>query len=378
MARSRRRFNVATRPAILVGLSQMADVSKPRLLTGDRPTGPLHLGHLVGTLETRVALQDDHECFIIVADLHTLTTRPRRAEIDELPEHVRDVVIDQLAVGIDPAKATFYLQSAVPAVYDLAILLQMLVPKLRLEQIKSLRSMARAAAMPDDAMTMGLLGYPVLQAADILMARATVVPVGLDNEEHIAIARECASVFNELYGDLFPLPEAKISRWPALPGVATGPGGSGAKMSKSLGNAVFLRDTPAQVDEKIRTLTCDEADRRAPTGPALLVFARAFLGDDEATRMGVELVEGSLSLGAAHEAIVAAIERRLAPIRARRDALLEQTGLVEEIIVDGTIRAREVANATLQRTREAMGLEGLWAGLVSATQARAKARRRPY
>ena len=252
----------------------MAETTKPRLLTGDRPTGKLHLGHLVGSLETRVALQDDHECFIIVADLHTLTTRPHRPEIDELPANVRDVVLDQLAVGIDPHKVTFYLQSGVPAVYDLAILLQMLVPKTRLEQVKSLRSMARAAALPDDAMTMGLLGYPVLQAADILMARATVVPVGLDNEEHIAIARECATVFNELYGDLFPLPEAKISRWPALPGVATGPGGSGAKMSKSLGNAIYLADDPAVVDQKIRTLGCDDADRRAPAGPALLVFAR--------------------------------------------------------------------------------------------------------
>lgn len=356
----------------------MPDATKPRLLTGDRPTGPLHLGHLVGTLETRVALQHDHECFIIVADLHTLTTRPQRSEIGELPATVRDVVLDQLALGIDPEQATFYLQSGVPAVYELAILLQMLVPKLRLEQMTSLRSMARAAAMPDDAMTMGLLGYPVLQAADILMARATVVPVGLDNEEHVAIARECASVFNELYGELFPLPEASISRWPALPGVATGPGGSGAKMSKSLGNAVFLRDTPEQVDAKIRTLGFDEADRRAPSGPALLVFARAFLGDEPATRMGVELVEGSLGLAAAHEAIIAAVEQRLVPFRARRAELLEQTGLVEEIIVDGTIRAREVANATLQQTREAMGLAGLWAGLVDATQARAKAKRRPY
>jgi tryptophanyl-tRNA synthetase len=244
--------------------------------------------------------------------------------------------------------------------------------------MNSLRSMARAAALPDDAMTMGLLGYPVLQAADILMARATVVPVGLDNEEHIAIARECATVFNDLYGDLFPLPEARISRWPALPGVATGPGGSGAKMSKSLGNAVFLRDTADEVAGKIRTLGFDEADRRAPSGPALLVFARAFLGDDEATRMGVELVDGSLSLAAAHEAIIVTIEARLAPIRDRRSKLLEQTGLVEEIIVDGTIRAREVANATLQRTREAMGLHSLWSELVETTKARAKAQRRPY
>lgn len=351
---------------------------KPRLLTGDRPTGPLHLGHLVGSIDARVELQDSHECFIIVADLHTLTTRPKKHEIGELPAFVREVVLDQLAAGLDPAKVTFYLQSGVPAVYDLAILLQMLVPKSRLEQVKSLRSMARAAAMPEDAMTMGLLAYPVLQAADILMARATVVPVGLDNEEHIAIARECATVFNELYGDLFPLPEAIISRWPALPGIGTGVGGMGTKMSKSLGNAIYLADPPGLVATKVKTLTFDEADRRTPSGPALLVFARAFMGDDEATAMGTDLIGGTLTLEAAHAAILAAIEQRLAPIRERRAELARDAGLVEEIIVDGTIRAREVANQTLQRTRDAMGLETLWSGLVGATSERAKAKRKPY
>ncbi len=355
-----------------------ASAARPRLLTGDRPTGPLHLGHLVGSLDTRVALQDVHECFIIVADLHTLTTRPKKPELAQLPRFVRDVVLDQLAVGLDPAKVTFYLQSGVPAVYDLAILFQMLVPKARLEQVKSLHSMARAAALPEGAMTMGLLGYPVLQAADILMARATVVPVGLDNEEHITIARECATVFNELYGEVFPLTEATISRWPALPGVAEGIGGSGAKMSKSLGNAVYLSDDVETVARKLRTLTYDDADRRAPSGAALLVFARAFLGDQEAAQMGSELVSGALSVGAAHDAIIAAVERRLAPIRERRREFADQGGLLEEIIVDGTIRAREVANRTLQNAREAMGLEGLWAGLVAATEARAKARKHPY
>ncbi len=356
----------------------MAAAPKPRLLTGDRPTGPLHLGHLVGSLDSRVAMQDDHECFIIVADLHSLTTRPRKHEFGEVPGFVREVVLDQLAVGLDPAKVTFYLQSGVPAVYDLAILLQMLVPKSRLEQVESLRSMARAAAMPDGAMTMGLLAYPVLQAADILMARATVVPVGLDNEEHIVIARECAAVFNELYGDLFELPEAHISRSPALPGVATGPVGSGAKMSKSLDNTVALGDSQEHVREKIATLEYDEGDRRLGDEAPLLGFARAFLGDGPTAELRRGLDDGSTSLGAAHGLITDAVEARLSPIRERRAALGAEVGLVEEILVDGTIRAREVANATLQRTREAIGLESLWSGLVAATEARAKARRRPY
>lgn len=364
--------------ANLVRLRPMADAPKPRLLTGDRPTGPLHLGHLVGSLDNRVALQHDHECFIIVADLHTLTTRPRKHEFGEVPRFVHDIVLDQLAVGLDPTKVTFYLQSGVPAVYDLAILLQMLVPKARLEQVKSLRSMARAAAMPDDAMTMGLLAYPVLQAADILMARATVVPVGLDNEEHIMIAQECATVFNELYGDLFPLPDARISDFPALPGVDTGPVGSGAKMSKSLGNAVYLGDPSDTVREKIATFGYDDGDRGLGDDAPLLGFARAFLGDAATAELRRGLDAGTTSLTAAHGSITDAVEARLAPIRERRAVLADDAGLVEEILVDGTIRAREVANTTLQRTREAMGLESLWSGLVAATAARAKAKRKPY
>ncbi len=356
----------------------MADAPKPRLLTGDRPTGPLHLGHLVGSLDNRVALQHDHECFIILADLHTLTTRPRKHEFGEVPQFVRQIVLDQLAVGLDPAKVTFYLQSGVPAVYDLAILLQMLVPKARLEQVKSLRNMARAAAMPDDAMTMGLLAYPVLQAADILMARATVVPVGLDNEEHIMIARECAAVFNELYGDLFPLPEARISTSPALPGVGTGAAGSGAKMSKSLGNAVYLADSADDVRAKIATLEYSDGDKRLGADAPLLAYARTFAGEDAATTLQRELDGGTTTVAAAHALVTDAIEKRLAPIRTRRAELGAEKGLVEEILVDGTIRAREIANQTLQRTREAMGLEALWSGLVDATQARAKALRRPY
>ena len=155
-----------------------SEPSKKRLLTGDRPTGPLHLGHLVGTLHNRVRMQDDHECFLIVADLHSLTTRSRRDQIGELPSLVREVVLDLLSVGIDPTRSTIYLQSGVPAVYDLAILLQMLIPVRRLSGVATIKDMARNAGLADNEVPLGLLGYPVLQAADILMARAEVVPVG--------------------------------------------------------------------------------------------------------------------------------------------------------------------------------------------------------
>lgn len=349
--------------------------TKPRLLTGDRPTGPLHLGHLVGSLDARVEAQDTHDCFIIVADLHTLTTRPQKSFLDELPRHVRQVVLDLIGAGIDPERATIYLQSSVPAVYDLAVLLAMLIPKARLEQVPSIRSMAAAAQLPDDAMTFGLLGYPVLQAADILMARATLVPVGEDNAEHIEIARECASVFNDLYGEVFPLPQAKLSRTPMLPGVDAGMGGSGAKMSKSLGNAIYLHDDVDTVASKVRSL---ETESPTPdvVAPALQ-FVRAFVTDG-AEQLESDFAAGTLSAAGLHDALLQAIEGRLAPIRERRAKAEAETGLVEEILVDGTLRAREVANRTLHDTRTAMGFESMWNGLVDATETRARARRNPH
>ena len=219
---------------------------KARLLTGDRPTGPLHLGHLLGSLQSRVAMQDSHDCFLIVADLHTLTTRPQREHVDRLPTNVRAVVLDLLSAGIDPERSTIYLQSGVPAVYDLAILLQMLISASHLRELASLAQMAKVAGVDDEHMSLGLLGYPVLQAADILMARAELIPVGGDNLAHVDIAREVAQTFNEMYAEVFPLPEGRASRVPLLPGI--GPEGpSASKMSKSVGNTINLGDPPALV-----------------------------------------------------------------------------------------------------------------------------------
>lgn len=348
---------------------------KPRLLTGDRPTGPLHLGHLVGSLQARVARQDSHDCFIIVADLHTLTTRPEKERIGELPEHVRNVVLDLLSVGIDPERTTIYLQSGVPAVYDLAILLQMLAPASELRAIDSLREMARVAGVSEDGISLGLLGYPVLQAADILMARAQVVPVGADNEPHIRIARELAKHFNEMYGEVFPLPQAEISRTPSLPGVGDA-GDAPGKMSKSAGNVINLSDSPQVVSEKIRTL---DGDRNAEGHGRLFAFVDAFVEDEsERASLHQRYGAGKLEDGEVHELLAASLERLLAPIQARRAELAADEGLVEEILVDGTFKAREVAYETLTRVRDAMGLDQLWKGLVEATEKRAHERKRPY
>ncbi len=342
--------------------------TKPRLLTGDRPTGPLHLGHLLGSLQNRVALQASHECFVIVADLHTLTTRPQREHIARLPEHVRAVVLDLLSAGIDPEQTTIYLQSGVPAVYDLAILLQMLIPAAQLQPLASLRQMAAVAGIAEDSMSLGLLGYPVLQAADILMARAEVIPVGGDNLAHVEIARAVAQRFNEMYGPVFPLPEGRSARVDLLPGV--GPEGpSAAKMSKSAGNTINLGDAPELVATKLSTLS----------GPRLLAFVDALIEDrDEAGAIRREHAAGSLSDSRVHARLVGAAEALLGPLRERRAAFEADRGRVEEILVDGTIRAREVAYRTLQSVREAMGLKPLWQGLIAEAERRAEDRKKPY
>ncbi|MCS6883695.1 MAG: tryptophan--tRNA ligase, partial [Chloroflexaceae bacterium] len=181
---------------------------KKRLLTGDRPTGRLHLGHYVGSLANRVKLQHEYESFFIIADLHTLTTRPERNFIREIPTYIRETVLDYLAVGIDPDLSTIFVQSAIPETYELNLLLEMLVTVPRLERLPTLKEMARDANL--ESMPFGLLGYPVLQAADILLPRAHIVPVGKDNQAHVELARELARRFNLLYGEVFPEPEALI------------------------------------------------------------------------------------------------------------------------------------------------------------------------
>lgn len=353
----------------------MTEPRKPRLLTGDRPTGPLHLGHLVGTLQSRVLLQDSHECFVIVADLHSLTTRWKREQITELPARVRGMVLDLLSVGIDPNRSTIYLQSGVPAVYDLTILLQMLTPVARLSTISTIKDMAHSAGLEDSEVPLGLLGYPVLQAADILMANAELVPVGGDNETHVHVARELAEHFNEAYGRVFAVPQPTMSDTPALPGVNTIPGGSERKMSKSLGNTINLSDSTEEVARKLRTLPGPAPGE--PGRPPLFAFAEAFI-PDEAESLRRDYDRGAIGFAAVQDRLIRALDDVLAPIRGRRAAFAADKGRVEEILVDGTITARKVAYETLAKVREAMGLEPLWAGLVQATQARAEARKKPF
>jgi tryptophanyl-tRNA synthetase len=211
----------------------MADQLRKRILTGDRPTGKLHLGHYIGSHRNRLKFQEQYECFFLIADLHMLTTKPDKESIEHIAEIARIIVLDHLAIGIDPSKVTFYLQSAVHEVYELQLLLSSLVTVERLQQLPTIKDMAAAAGM--EQIPYNLLGYPVLQAADILMPRANLVPVGKDNESHVELARQIARRFNNAYAEVFPLPDPFVEG-----GTLVGTDGQ-AKMSKSLDNAIFLR-----------------------------------------------------------------------------------------------------------------------------------------
>ncbi len=331
--------------------------SRPRMLTGDRPTGPLHLGHLVGSLRNRVLLQERFDSFFLIADLHMLTTRNSPEEIALVDRRARGLVLDALSAGIEPDKVTFYLQSAVPELHELATLLQSLVTVARLERLPALKDMARDAGTE---MSFALLGYPVLQSADILSVRSRAVPVGKDNYAFVEVTREVARRFNAMYGTVFPVPEIIEGEAPTLVGTD-----GKRKMSKSLDNAIALEDDPATVRRKIMRMYTDPNRIRAdipgtvegnPVFAWLDVFAP---GTAAVAAMKQRYRAGTIGDVEVKEHLVGVIEAVLEPMRERRQRH-EGTGIVEHLIVEGTARAREETRQTIYEVRRAMGLTGAW------------------
>ncbi len=334
-------------------------MSKKRILTGDRPTGRLHLGHYVGSLVNRIKLQDEYECYFIIADLHVLTTRPEKEHILKMTDDIREMVLDYLAVGIDPDKSTIFVQSALPETYELNLLFEMLVTLPRVSRLPSIKDMARAANMDDEAIPFGLVGYPVLQAADILLPRAHLVPVGKDNEAHVEISREIARRFNRLYGEVFPEPDVLIGDVPTLVGTD-----GQAKMSKSLNNAIFLSDDEAAVNEKIRGMYTDPKRVRADIpgtveGNPVFIYHDAFNPNvDEVNDLKARYRQGKVGDVEVKKKLMRAVNGFLEPIRERRARMAAQPGLVEDVLAAGTRKMRAQAAETMRLVREAMGLYG--------------------
>jgi tryptophanyl-tRNA synthetase len=333
-------------------------MTKKRLLTGDRPTGQLHIGHYVGSIANRVRLQDEYKCFFLIADLHLLTTKNRREDIDKIRVNAIDIVTDYLACGIDPQKSTIYLQSAVHAVYEMNLIFEMLVTVPRLSRLPSLKDMARAAELNE--MPFGLLGYPILQAADILMPRAHLVPVGKDNEAHVEITREIARRFNHLYGETLPIPDVMIGDVPTLVGTD-----GQSKMSKSLGNAILLSDDRKTVEKKVHSMYTDPNRIRADIpgkveGNPVFSYHDAFNPDKvEVEDLKSRYRAGKVGDVEVKEKLALAINNFLDPIRDRRADIEADKGLAEQVLYEGTIQATEIANETLSMMKKAMGLTGL-------------------
>jgi len=337
--------------------------NRPRILTGDRPTGKMHLGHFVGTLANRIKLQDTYECFFLVADLHMLTTRVEPEQLRETGDNIREVVLDNLSVGIDPQRSTYFLQSLVPQISEMTVMFSNLVTVPRLQRVPTLKDVMRDLEIEQPSQ--GLLNYPVLQAADILCVRANLVPVGKDQSSHLEVTREIARRFNLLYASeeqpVLPEPETLIGDVPTLVGLD-----GQAKASKSLGNAIFLSDDAKTVEQKVRGMYTDPNRIRADIpgkveGNPVFIYHDAFNDDTaEVDDLKERYRQGKVGDVEVKKKLAAAINSFLDPIRERRAAFAAQPRIVEEVLGAGSERARAEATETLQRMKEAMGL--LWKG----------------
>ena len=321
------------------------------ILSGNRPTGRLHLGNYTGALENWVALQKEFTCFFMVADWHVLTTDYEHTAV--IDSNTREMVIDWISAGIDPVRSTVFVQSHVKEHAELYLLLAMLISTARLERNPTLKEQVRDLEMDQgEGITYGHLGYPVLQAADILMYRAHVVPVGEDQLPHIEITRELARKFNRLYGEVFPVPEGRLTKFARFPGL------DGRRMSKSLGNTIEIADSQETILTKIKTAFTDpQRKRRADPGRPEVCLIYTYW-EKFAPGKTAEIYEGctSAKLGCVECKRMAgeAIAEYLAPLRAKRAELESAPGAVDDVIRDGDDRARRAAIATMEAVREGM------------------------
>lgn len=329
---------------------------KPRILTGDRPTGPLHLGHYVGTLANRVKLQNDYDCFFIIADLHTLTTNFTKERTSTLNDRVRGLILDYLSVGIDPQKSVIYQQSRVLEVAFLSTLFSNLVTVPRAQRVPTLKDVMNDLHI--EKPSLGLLNYPVLQAADILMVKANLVPVGKDQVSHIEVTREIATDFNRIYGEVFPIPEALVGE------VGTLVGTDGAcKMSKSVGNCIYLSDDETAVNQKVKAMYTDPNRIRATDpgkveGNPVFIYHDAFNDNlEEVADLKSRYLQGTVGDVEVKTKLAFAINKFLTPIRDRRAQFESKTELLDQIIEEGSRKARLEAQKTLNDVLSAMGIK---------------------
>ncbi len=319
-----------------------------RILTGVQPSGQLHWGNYFGAMKPIIDTQAQGETFVFVAQYHALTTVHDAAA---LRQATRDVALDFLACGLDPAKACLFRQADVPEVHELAWLLSVVTPMGLLERCHSYKDKL-ARGLPASH---GLFAYPVLMAADILLYQSDEVPVGRDQKQHVEVTRDIAAKFNQTFGEVFKLPQPRIAET-----VAVIPGLDGQKMSKSYGNTIGLFDDPKEVKAKIMRIATDSTPLEAPKDPdACRVFAlyRLFADEAETEAMRQNYLRGGYGYGHAKKALFEIYQRKMAPFRERRAALAAHPEEVEAALRAGAERARAVARQTLAAARRAVGLD---------------------
>jgi tryptophanyl-tRNA synthetase len=348
---------------------------RPRILSGVQPSGKLHLGNYFGAIQQHIALQDQGEAFYFIADYHAMTSlpdatakeideakkanRPARSAAQILADNVRDVALDYLALGLDPAKATFYRQSDIPEVTELAWVLSTLTGMGLLERAHSYKDKTAKGI----AASVGLFTYPILMAADILVVRSHLVPVGKDQVQHLEMTRDMAGYFNQAYGEVFPMPAERLGVAAVVPGT------DGQKMSKSYGNTIDIFAEGKALEKTVMGVVTDSTLVDQPKNPDTCnVFAlyKLFATADELEQLAKLYREplhdadsrGGKPFGYGHakKMLLAKIDAHFAPARERRKALERDPGLVEEVLRAGAKKAREVARTTLQLVRQRVGM----------------------
>ncbi len=326
---------------------------KPRVVSGMRPTGKLHLGHLVGALNNWASLQEQYECFYFVADWHALTSD--YADTSEIVPSAYDMAADWIAAGLDPESSTLFIQSLVPEHAELFLLLSMTVPIPWLERVPTYKEQMEQLA-EKDLSTLGFLGYPLLQTADIIIYNAHYVPVGEDQVPHLELSREIVRRFHHFYGELFVEPKPLLTTFPRLPGL------DNRKMSKSYGNTINLSDDPEAVRKKVMQMYTDPKRVRADIpgtveGNPVFMYHDAFNPDAaEVEDLKTRYRAGKVGDVEVKTKLVKALNAHLEPMRARRAGVVAHPSALRDMLHEGSRKARAIAADTLERVRDAVKL----------------------
>ena len=324
---------------------------KKTILTGDRPTGKLHLGHFVGSLKNRIKMQDDYDCYFIIADYQFLTDNIDKTKAIE--KNIKEIVLDYLSVGIDHNKASIFIESQIPEIAQLDLLFSMLTTLNRVKRNPTIKEQIQSLGIKQASL--GYISWPVTQAADILSVRADVVPVGKDQLAHIELTREIAQKFNKLYKKVFPIPKALVGETPVLPGL------DGQKMSKSRNNAIFLSDTKKEVEEKVMKAITDPKkihldDPGHPEICNIYQYYKAFF--PEKAKVVKPLCEaGKIGCVECKKELTQMLNEFLDPIRERRNKFAKKPKLIKEILEQGRVKTQTRDKETLSLAKRAMCID---------------------